>query len=56
MPKFVRLLFMFEAYCNLKPYVPVLDCLSDPAKSTILILQFLVLPCPFSLYIIVKTA
>lgn len=35
-PRLVKLLFILLAYCNLTPVAPVLDCLSEPAKSTML--------------------
>jgi hypothetical protein len=47
-PKLVRLLLMLFAYCSLTPVAPVLDCLSEPAKSTMLNLAFRDLPFPVS--------
>ena len=44
-----KLLLMLLASSNLTPVAPVFDCLSEPAKSTILNLESIIFPPPVSL-------
>lgn len=45
-PKLVKLLLILLASSNLLPVAPVLVCLYEPAKSTILNLASIILPFP----------
>lgn len=45
-PRLVRLLLILLAYCKRTPVAPVFDCLYEPAKSTMLNLDWIAFPFP----------